>query len=427
MTRLALSDVLIRSLKLPNQGRREIVDQKCPGLVLRVSASGQLSWSVRYRPKGKGRVERLSIGRFPAVGLAKAREIARIKQVTVAAGGDPRAEARRQRLEEITALSVDELFDRFIAEYVSKRTPRSESGVKSYLKAARHKWRGRKARDIDRAEVLSFLKERAENTPASSNRTRSILIRAFGWAVDEGLLLISPMVRIPRYGMEKARERVLTDEELPIIWHAFDSLTGSMPYAFRLLALLGQRPGEIIGLRRGEIHDLHNPSSARIEFPPERTKNKRRHVVPLTETARRVIVTAIGTQSDGVPSTYVFTSARNPDRPYDVRSFARAMKRIVASLKNDGKSDQILSHLKADRPTPHDLRRTMTTGLSRIGVSREIRKAVINHSEGDVMEVYDRYEKLVEKRAALEAWETHLLLSIGKRPSHSNIKMLRSA
>jgi integrase len=90
----------------------------------------------------------------------------------------------------------------------------------------------------------------------------------------------------------------------------------------------------------------------------------------------------------------------------------RVMKSGVRSwtfrYRNVGDDAETVANLKADRPTPHDLRRTLATGLARLGIPRDDRLAVLAHSYGDVHEVYDQFERLPQKRAALEAWERHV-------------------
>jgi integrase len=86
----------------------------------------------------------------------------------------------------------------------------------------------------------------------------------------------------------------------------------------------------------------------------------------------------------------------------------------------------ISARVKADRPTPHDFRRTVATGLARLGIPRDDRLAVLAHAYGDVHEVYDHYDRLPQKRAALEMWERHLRKVIADQPlTDGNVLPLR--
>jgi integrase len=243
----------------------------------------------------------------------------------------------------------------------------------------------------------------------------------FGWAVDEGYLETTPVVRIPKPGIEVARERVINDSEIGVLWRAFGTLDfEAMTLAFRLLAITGQRPGEIIGMEVNELHDLEKPSEARWELPPVRTKNGRRHVVPLPRAASEIVAAALRlrTEKRDTDSPYVFVSRRNSGDRFDSHSFARAMKRIVLGLAPEGDDEVVVKTIQADHPRPHDFRRTMVTGLGRLGFRREDIKALVNHAEGDITERhYDRYDRLPEKRACLEAWERHVMQAIGEAES----------
>ena len=93
-------------------------------------------------------------------------------------------------------------------------------------------------------------------------------------------------------------------------------------------------------------------------------------------------------------------------------SLSRALQRAIARLDRHASAAASLAN---NPPTPHDLRRTVATGLARLGVVREDRMAVLAHVAGDIHgAVYDRYERLKEKRVALAAWEQHVAALIGR-------------
>ena len=95
-------------------------------------------------------------------------------------------------------------------------------------------------------------------------------------------------------------------------------------------------------------------------------------------------------------------------------SLSRALQRVIARLD---RQDNAAASLANKPPTPHDLRRTVATGLSKLGVPREDRMAVLAHVVGDIHgQVYDKYDRLKEKRAALVVWEGHIA-AVGGGPS----------
>jgi len=192
---------------------------------------------------------------------------------------------------------------------------------------------------------------------------------------------------------------VLDDKELRKVWLAADGL--GHPYAgiVKLLILTGQRRQEIAGLRWSEI-DLDEQRV--IHLPPARTKNGVAHDVPLSARAQGVIADLPRI----VDADLVFTVKRRP-----VNGFSKAKERLDAA---SGVADWTL----------HDLRRTVASGLQRLGVRLEVTEAVLNHKSGStagIVGVYQRHDYADEKRTALEAWASYVtdLVENGhKRPTN---------
>lgn len=420
MPAVALTDTFIKGLRVED-GRLEIADTKSPGLSLRVTKNGVKTFSFRYRDKITGKIERLGLGRYPTISLVVARAMADEHRVSVTKGSSPRKEVRRAKAREQAAVTVDKLIDQYIEGHVEKETPRSAATVKSYLNAVRTAWGSRKAKDIERPDVIAFLDKRAEKYPVAANRTRTILGTMFGWAVDNEILDTSPMVRIPKpLKEERARDRVLNEAEIATLYPALGKLDHAMCFAFRALLLTGQRPGEVVGMMRSELRDLDRDGEALWELPPERTKNKRHHVVPLSKPVVGIIKAALALQHEKAPSPFVFASRQNGFEDFDRQSFARALKRLLAGLEPANGNDEAVASLKANNPTPHDFRRTAITGMMRLGIARDTVKFVVNHAFGDVMEGhYDRYDRIPEKRAALDAWAAHVGNIVDPQPARA--------
>ena len=94
--RRILNDTSIRSLKPPATGRVDYFDDLTPGLSLRVTAKNARTWTVFYRNKN-GRQKRLTLGRYPAVKLVDARDLAREAHRNVAHGWPKRSSACLRR------------------------------------------------------------------------------------------------------------------------------------------------------------------------------------------------------------------------------------------------------------------------------------------------------------------------------------------
>jgi integrase len=160
--------------------------------------------------------------------------------------------------------------------------------------------------------------------------------------------------------------------------------------------LTAGRESEIAGIRLDELHNLDGADPALL-IPSERSKNKRPHLIPLTGLAVATIKQA--KELIGDDDGHLFMSNRKKGAPIDRHSLPVAMARFCSA--QDGK-DIAAKALRADPPSPHDLRRTAATRMSSLGVPKEDRDACLNHARVDVGKHYDLYERAAEKRKALQ-------------------------
>lgn len=415
MPKETLTDALVKSASPPPTGILELWDERCSGLCLRVMPTGRKVWSLRYRPLGSAKNKRLSLGTYPALSLSKARVEAEATRGLVRKGGDPakeRADRKsRVHVEEATPpLTFERLSDLYLSNYAKKRKS-SWSNDEGYLRRdVLPAWGSKLAETVTKADVATLLLRVSDRAPVTANRVRSVLVTLFQWAVDEGLLAASPMtgVRKPHRERRLAVDRVFTDAELAVIWRAIDAarLDHAVRDALKVLALTGQRPNEVAGFAVRELVDLEDPTQARIEIPAHRMKARRRHVVPLTPSVVALIQDRLLSNPD---SDHVFASRYSQIARVARHSLSQAMRRIISELDETGADAPVVCGLKADPPTPHAFRRTVATGLARLGIPREDRKAVLAHVEGDVLGGhYDAYDRMAEKRRALEAWDRHV-------------------
>jgi integrase len=270
----------------------------------------------------------------------------------------------------------------------------------------------RDAATISRRDAIELLDEIKRTAPVSANRTHSVLVTFFNWAVEDQLLELNPVAGLKKRAVEGTKDRTLSDLEIRVLWRELEAATGmidDVALALRVLLLTGQRPGEVAGARRHELIDLDDPDKARWEIPAERMKARRAHVVPLAPMARELFCAAMAGRQNGAG---VFGSRFFSRDTLARHSLSRALRRAIARLD---RHDSAAVSLANKPPTPHDLRRTVATGLSALGITREDRMAVLAHVAGDVHGVvYDKYERLKEKRAALVAWEQHITTLIGR-------------
>jgi integrase len=406
----------------PSTARQEILDRD--GLYFIVQPSGVKSWALRYRRKGDGKAIKHTIGGYPAVTLKDARSAAIALRAEIERGADPhgaKVVARRQTVED----SFEAVARRYIAD-LQRRQKRSwewyarllglaPNGSPETLDIIRDgsrdqrgrrrvslvdRWGSRRLRDITDTDIIHALDQVSAHAPIAANRLHAVLSSLFSWAKGKRLVTSNPCADLDRPAEEKSRDRVLDDKELRKVWYAAGELGHPHAGIVRLLILTGQRRNEIAGLRRSEI-DLEERA---LHLPAARTKNGRAHDVPLSASALAVVA--------GLPrlidAEQVFTVRRKA-----IVNFSHMKERLDEA---SGVTDWTL----------HDLRRTVASGLQRLGVRLEVTEAVLNHRSGSmagIVGVYQRHDYADEKRDALARWGDHVDAVVSGRKA--NVVALR--
>ena len=373
---MRLTAAAIEGLKLDTGVADKIFfDSDVPGFGIRIRASGARTWIFQH--KIAGRTRRLVLGQVSAIKPARAREIASELHAKVRLGHDPSSE-RRERIHRARD-TFDVLAQRFLEQYRAR--PRTQYEVRRHLQkyaAALHHMPVEAITLRDIADLLS--KTDKASGPVIANRVRSSLSACFSWGMREGLAFSNPTVNTNKRE-EKARDRVLLDDELMRIWNAAgDDVYGTI---VKLLILTGQRRGEIAGLRWSEV-DLERCA---VSLPAERTKNNRPHAVPLAPTAFALL--------KGRP--------RTGDTVFEFTAWAY-------------QKDLLDKRSGVNGWTIHDLRRTTATGMADIGIPPHIIEQILNHQsghKGGVADIYNRSSYAAEKAAALVRWDEHVASIVG--------------
>jgi integrase len=245
--------------------------------------------------------------------------------------------------------------------------------------------------DLKRRDLAEFLETLAQDTPTEANRQLERICRMFNWAIEQGYIEFSPAVGLRKPAPENVRTRVLTDDEIKAFLNRLPH-TRMEPATWRALALclvLGCRAGEASGMAVADL-DLLNLLRT---IPAERSKNKRPRMVPLTNMAMDFI--RPGLDAEG---PWVFPSPTGT-RGLNSEAIAQALIRNRAYF---GFTEHFCSH---------DLRRTMATGMARLGVAESIVARVLGHVsavKSVTTEHCNHHDYAPEMRAALERWERHL-------------------
>jgi integrase len=334
---------------------------------------------LRYRLDGRQRF--ITIGRHGSPWTPDtARNEAKRLLGLVAGRSDPAAERVRPA----------ETFGAEIIRYLERRRPemkpRAFSEVERHLTAHATPLHRLRLAEIDRRTIAIRLAEIEQASgPVARNRVRSSLSAFFAWAIREGLLEINPVTGTGK-APEGSRERVLSEFELRQVWRSLEE--DQFSDIVRLLIFTGQRREEIGGLRWSEI-DLDR---GLIAFPPERTKNKRLHELPLSQQARAIL-------------------ERQPRR--EDRDLVFGLGQGGFSGWSDCKA-ALDQRLKLKTPFRlHDLRRTVATIMAdKLSVLPHIVEAILNHVSGHragVAGIYNRAKYEGDMRQALQRWADQVL------------------
>ncbi len=381
----------LEAIKLPSSGRIECWDEDVKGLGIRVAASGRMTWVLMYRVRGDKRLRRATLGTYPILTLADARDQARDDLRAAVKGRDPAAERKSERQAE----TFGELAEDYIKRYAKKHKRSWFKDRQALDRDLLPRFRHRKAANIKRREVITLLEEIAgRGAPVGANRTLEIIRRIYNWGIEQEIVTVNPCQRIKKVGVERRRERVLSDDEIRAVWAAFGDETPGMRDLFKLRFLTAQRPGEVSRMRWEDI----DMASASWTIPSEFSKNGLSHRVPLSPPAIEVLRGIKGQKNDG---GWVFPS---PTGKGPLRAVWRAMRNIREQSGVEF--------------VPHDLRRTGATRMTGdLGIARLTVAKVLNHVETGVTATYDRHAYDREKRQALDAWGRRLEEIISGMPA----------
>jgi integrase len=385
----------VEKLSLPT-GKTDHIewDPELPGFGVRLRA-GSAFYVVQYRIGSKQRRE--SLGDIRKTDLEQARKNARIRFAQIELGIDPRAE--RDRLEasqKADGLTFKVLFEDYLAARKGVQRASTHNAAKRYFELHWAPLHRRAVHTIDRATVAGLLREiTRDHGRTAAARARGNLSALFAWALREGVTASNPVVGTndPAEGIAP-RDRVLTAEELKAIWkQCQDDDFGRI---VRLLLLTACRRDEIGGLRWSEL-DLE---TGKMLLPKERTKPGRPLALTLPDCARSILKAA--PRRAGRDLVFGGGKAGFSAWSYCTLSFNA---RVTAA--NGGRA---LAPWRI-----HDLRRTVRTGLSKIGIKPHVAELVLNHTghKSGIGGVYDHYDYEPEIADALARWEAHLLSIVG--------------
>ncbi len=384
MAKKPLTDLTIRKLKPDQNGRYDVWDTRFQGLGIRVFKSGKKSFFLSYRINGRKR--RATLGRYPNISLADAREMAHDRRRTIARGQDP----------EIIAKAKTLVFETVLEDFMTLHCARHNkpSTQRSTRKLLENEclpvWRKRPIGDIERKDIMKILDEMiARGSPGAANNAYAAISKFFNWCASRDLIEMSPCIGISRPTRRNTRDRVLSDRELAKVWAVIDKMDYPYRNIIQLLILTGQRRGEVTNMEWDQI----NWDEKTWKLPDTLTKNRKPHTLPLSLAVLEILKNTpqVNNQS------FVFPARGSATTTFS--GFSKNKQRLDREVQID---DWRL----------HDLRRTAATGMARLEVPPHVVERVLNHSTGQlggVAGIYNRFQYLDEMRAALELWSAHVM------------------
>jgi integrase len=415
MPSLKLTQIAVDRLKPPTAGRVEYWDTVLPAFGLRIAAAraGQpprKTWMCSYRVAGKK--VRETIGTAATIPRVEdARALARASMQKAQAGVHPVTERRRAAA--IAAAgpgqALSAAIDRYLERYAIKRMrPDYFKETKRTLDRDVKPVLGERAiGGITRGEIRELLEAIVDRgAPSHANHCFAYLRAMLTWAVSNDLIAANPCTGLQTPAPKVARDRALDDVEIALFWQGCDDLGWPFGQMFKLLLLTAQRRDELAEARWGEL-DLHK---ALWTLPRERSKNDRAHLIHLPPVAIEILRSLPRIGTDG----YVFTTTGKTP----VAGFSHATPRLQSAMLKRHKADLIAAGRgeEAGRAvvphfTLHDLRRTAATGMAGLGIAPHVVDRILNHTGGTisgVAAVYNRFEYLAERQAALLLWARHI-------------------
>jgi integrase len=382
-----LTNVYVRNLR-PEPEPYLVWDQRLEGFCIQVQASGFKSYKCIYRLNG--RVRWYTIGSAGKVDFDTARTLAAKTLLCTISGVDVAAELKASR----GTGTFDEVANRYRDEYASKKNKSWRQADALIRTKVLPRWGKLRAADITRSDVKLLLAQIASASVATQTIRAASAI--FSWCIKEeiGGVKANPCHRVDTE-VSASRERVLSDSEIPIFWAAFDDVGYLHSLALKLILLLGQRPGEVLHMRREHIVDgwWTLPGQPIPELHWLGTKNAQTHRVWLPKPAQTILA-----ELDG--NGLLFAGPHG-----SVIQLATPMRKMCE--KRD-----------IERATPHDLRRTHGTLITGLRFSRDEMNRIQNHRDGGIASVYDRHSYAEENRTIMETVASRIMTLVEGRDSN---------
>jgi integrase len=367
-----LTDARVSAISPPPAGQAEHPDDLVKGLRLRVGAGGRKAWIVRTRA-GQKQINK-TLGPYPLISLAAARDQARDFLIALAKEGEVRS---KRTFGELAEHWIDN-----VAKPKNKSWHNQERRLEIYVLP---KWRNTDLASIRRADVRDLID--GIDGIVAPGRALTIIRTLFRYAMARDWVEASPAEAIPNPSQDIPRDRFLSMDEVARVYRTADMMGYPFAGFLKLLILTGQRRTEVASMRWADL-DL---KAGTWVLQSEDTKSARAHLVPLSPQAVELLK---ATPEFG---PHVWSS----DGETHIKCYSQGKSKLDKLLTASG------GEMKPWRL--HDLRRTAATHMVRLGVSELVVGRVLNHApQGVTARTYALHSYEAEKRYALAAWASDI-------------------
>ncbi|MER2493404.1 tyrosine-type recombinase/integrase [Catenovulum sediminis] len=390
---MPLTDAKLRSLlNKKNDSVKTVADRD--GMSARVSKQGTIAFQYRYRINGKPVC--YTIGRYPELTLAEARERLLPLRKLVMDGVDPRYASETKPKN-----NIDDCFKAWFSIHVNANLRKSTVGVykQIYNKYVVGLFPTRSPCKVRTDEWLQFFDRISiqENKPVVSYNVLRVMKNCLSWCYRRSMIQRPALLDIqPRdVGQTpKQGDRVLTLHELYKIWVALEQTKCGLntKSIVQLTMLFGSRVSEI----RSALKSDFDLNARTWTVPAERSKINKPIRRPIPERCLRIIETLI----TAYPDTEYLCPGQSYTKPLDVHSVHKMVARLRVKLD--------IQHWRI-----HDFRRTLSTRLSEQGVEPHVTEKMLGHVLGGVMAVYNKHDWIDEQLDAYERYHELIFAKSG--------------
>jgi integrase len=364
----------------------------------RVTAKGTRTFIAQWTDPATRQKVREPIGVWGNITIEQAREAARVRLGAVAKGINPKAERQRRRQEAereraVMALTFDALIEEWATLHLSHRRPRYATETARTIRKGLPGLLNRPAGEITRAEAVNAIDKIVLAKPGAARNVLAYSRACFAWAERRGNVPGNPFTRLPVAAVARQRERVLSDDEVADLWAAAETLGYPFGPFYKLEILTLQRREMVAAMRWSEI----DGDTWRIPGP--RMKMGKPHDVHLSEPARAVLASL--PRIDGCDFVFTTTGGNS------ISGFSKAKRHLDSAI---AKVREAIGREPMAPWVPHDLRRTGVSKLAELGFDSIVADKLLAHKPAKLQgaaAIYQRYEFLRERAAALDAWAAH--------------------